>query len=71
MDWWPMDGMSPGDGDLPQVEHVPGTKPRPKMDTPTGLFAGICSCGWISSGIESQSGALKSATQHANAKNEE
>jgi hypothetical protein len=50
------------------VEHIPGTVPRVKMDTPVGLFSGSCSCGWRSTGLGSQSSALKDATQHADAK---
>jgi hypothetical protein len=49
--------------------HIPTTVPRAKMDTPTGLHAGACSCGWESDGLNSKSGALKDATQHANSKN--
>lgn len=50
-------------------EHIPGTRPRPKMDTPVGLFGGICSCGWQSDGLQSRQQAMKSAEAHAAAKN--
>lgn len=49
--------------------HVPTTTPRQKMDTPVGLFSGACSCGWRSTGLNNQPGALKDARQHADAKN--
>lgn len=48
--------------------HEPRIVPKPKMDTPTGLFAGACSCGWVSQGIELAAGAWRSAQQHAEAK---
>lgn len=51
--------------------HIPSIVPKPKMDTPTGLFGGACSCGWHSDGIESESGARKSADQHAETKAKE
>jgi hypothetical protein len=51
------------------TDHIPQIVPRPKMDTPTGLFGGACSCGWVSDGLEPESGAFKSALQHADAKN--
>lgn len=49
-------------------EHNPLVKQRPKFDTPTGLFCGACTCGWVSNGIESESRALRSAEQHVGAK---
>lgn len=49
--------------------HEPQTVPRRKMDTRTGLYAGACTCGWESDGLESEAGALKSAQQHADARN--
>ena len=56
--------------DLPHFVHVPGTMPVPKMDTPLGMFAGTCSCGWQSEGLGSRVQALRNATQHAEMKNE-
>lgn len=50
-------------------EHVPGVAPRPKMDTPEGLFGGTCSCGWASTGLDTERGAMKSAQQHADRRN--
>lgn len=49
--------------------HRPSVAPKPKMDTPTGLFCGTCSCGWRSTGTDSESGAWVSAQQHADALN--
>lgn len=54
------------DGRTPK--HAPLVVPRPKMDTPTGLFAGACVCGWVSDGLESESKAHRSAHQHVDAK---
>lgn len=51
--------------------HVSKIEPRPKMDTPVGLFAGACSCGWKSAGLESERGAEASARQHCRDKNGE
>lgn len=49
--------------------HHPGTQPRPKMDTPVGLFGGTCSCGWRSHGLQSQPKAMVAAQAHADAQN--
>lgn len=50
--------------------HVPDTQAKFKMDTPAGLFGGVCSCGWKSGGLQTQPQALKSAQAHAEAKNQ-
>lgn len=52
----------------PVAVHTPGVQPIAKLDTPEGLYKGCCSCGWVSTGIESEHAALRSATQHARAK---
>ncbi len=46
------------------LRHVPLVLPRPKMDTPAGLFGGGCVCGWRSTGLENETRARKSAQQH-------
>lgn len=50
------------------TEHIPGIRTAQKMDTPTGLYAGTCSCGW-SGGVNSKKGARVAAEQHARDKN--
>lgn len=40
-----------------------------KMDTPTGLFTGTCTCGWESDALKSRMPALRTAEAHAGAKN--
>jgi hypothetical protein len=47
--------------------HDIAVKPTQKMDTPTGLFRGVCSCGWLG-GVDTQKFATKAALQHKEAK---
>lgn len=49
--------------------HVPGTRPAFKMDLHEPAWAPTCSCGWDPGGVFSESQALRSAQQHADAKN--
>lgn len=49
------------------ARHMPFVMPTQKMDTPSGLFRGECSCGWRG-GVDSERGARMAAVQHANAK---
>ena len=49
--------------------HWPSTEAANKMDTPIGLFRGVCSCGWRQVGVDSLRGAITAAAQHADAKN--
>lgn len=49
--------------------HTPTAVHVPKMDTPTGLYAGGCSCGWRGTGLGSEKQAFNDARQHARAKN--
>jgi hypothetical protein len=52
------------------MTHTPGAEPRAKMDTPTGLFGGVCSCGWRSTGLRgSEAKARGDAQQHVDARN--
>lgn len=51
------------------VRHTPMAVHVPKMDTPTGLYAGFCSCGWRGNGLGSERQAIHDAKQHARAKN--
>lgn len=46
------------------LRHIPLVLPRRKMDTPDGLFAGGCVCGWRSMGLENEFRARRSAEQH-------
>lgn len=50
------------------LDHQITAVPRPKMDTPTGLFTWACSCGRISNMIGSESDALRAGEAHAAAK---
>lgn len=51
------------------MAHIPNIEPRPKMDTPTGLCRGVCSCTWKSESYGSSSDAWRSANAHADALN--
>lgn len=53
------------------LNHVPSIAETHKLDAPSGsLWHGLCSCSWMSNGIESESGAWKSARQHSDTKND-
>lgn len=54
---------------LNSVRHTPYAVHVPKMDTPVGLFAGGCTCGWRGNGLGSEKQAINDAKQHARAKN--
>lgn len=48
--------------------HQISAIPRPKMDTPTGLFTWACTCGRTGSMIGSESDALRAGESHRAAK---
>lgn len=50
------------------MNHVITIVPRPKMDTPTGLFTWVCSCGKTSDMIGSEWQAALAGRHHKEAK---
>jgi hypothetical protein len=50
------------------TQHVISVVPRPKMDTPTGLFSWECSCGRVSTMVGTERQAQKAGDHHKEAK---
>lgn len=50
--------------------HMAGIRAASKMDTPTGLYVGTCTCSWTSTALD-EAHAKHAAREHADAKNEE
>lgn len=44
--------------------EFPGIREVAKMDTPHGLWAGCCTCGWKSDGLNNEKGAWEASKAH-------
>lgn len=51
--------------------HMAGVTTAQKMDTPEGLYRGVCTCSWTSTALGGKAQAKRTAREHADAKNEE